>query len=314
MAITQETPGLEVHVECNGARLQEFDEDDGETTTTTVTKYIEAKSAAEFAVHIEVHRPFSRYAMIVKLYIDGKSVCSRIIGDHQYQRAKGSVKRVFNNTVTKIAEGQCTLRMFCFSELQIDSYDYNLEDGLTKDLKLIGIITLKAYYIENLREVCINRPYVDKKQTGVGPIPEKALKGQALTHCAELGREVKEPYHMSPTRTDYDYVNLQRLPFAAFNFKYRSRAALQSLLVIPRSPSPLPTQAKEDGAHVINVAESEQGSLPTKVKKDSGPKREYSATFEGSKDDDEVSFVSAAKRPRPNITVNKRGVEIIDLT
>lgn len=119
MAITQETPGLEVHVECNGARLQEFDEDDGETTTTTVTKYIEAKSAAEFAVHIEVHRPFSRYAMIVKLYIDGKSVCSRIIGDHQYQRAKGSVKRVFNNTVTKIAEGQCTLRMFCFSELQI---------------------------------------------------------------------------------------------------------------------------------------------------------------------------------------------------
>lgn len=66
-----------------------------------------------------------------------------------------------------------------------ESHDYNLGDGLIKDLKSIGVITLKAYYIENLREVRSNRKYVDKKQTGVGPIPEKALKGQALTHCAK---------------------------------------------------------------------------------------------------------------------------------
>lgn len=65
-----------------------------------------------------------------------------------------------------------------------ESYDYNLGDGLIKDLKSIGVITLKAYYIENLREVRSNRKYIEKKQTGVGPIPEKALKGQALTHWA----------------------------------------------------------------------------------------------------------------------------------
>lgn len=119
MAITQENPKIEVYVNCNGVRLQEFDEDDGESSTTAVTKYIEAKSGAEFAVQVEVHQPFPRYAMIVKLYIDGNSVRSRIIGDHQYQRAKGSVKRVLNTTVTKIADGQRTLQNFCFSELQI---------------------------------------------------------------------------------------------------------------------------------------------------------------------------------------------------
>lgn len=118
MAITHENPKIEAYVECDRAHLQEFDEDDGETTTT-VTKYIEAKSAAEFAVQVEVHRPFPRYAMIFKLYIDGNSVRSRIIGDRQYQRVRGSVKREFNTTVTKIVDGQRTLRKFCFSELQI---------------------------------------------------------------------------------------------------------------------------------------------------------------------------------------------------
>ncbi|XP_014558613.1 hypothetical protein COCVIDRAFT_14245 [Bipolaris victoriae FI3] len=314
MAITRENPRIKVHVECNGARLQEFDEDDGNTTTTTVTKYVEAKSGAEFAVQVEVHQPFPRYAMIVKLYIDGNSVRSRIIGDHQYQSAKGSVKRVFNTTVTKIADGQRTLQKFCFSELQIEeSYDYNLGDGLIKDLKSIGVITLKAYYIENLREVRSNRKYIEKKQTGVGPIPEKALKGQALTHWAGLGTEVKEPY-ISSSHTDFDYVNLQRLPFAIFNFKYRSRAALQSLLVIPRSPSPQLTQAKDNETHLVNAPGSKQNSLLTKVKKEPGLKRKYPIILGGSEEDGEVSFVSAAKRPRPNITINENGCEIIDLT
>lgn len=70
----------------------------------------------------------------------------------------------------------------CFSE---DSYDYDLGDALIKGLKSIGLITVKAYYIENLRDVRSNNRYVNKKQIGVGPIPEKVLKGQAFTHYAE---------------------------------------------------------------------------------------------------------------------------------
>jgi hypothetical protein len=121
MAVIQEHPQLQVFVESNGVRLREFDGDEGEATamTRTITKYIEAMSAEEFAVQLELHPPFPRYAMYIKLYIDGKCVRSRIIGDHQYERARGSVKRTFDDMVTKIADGHCISRKFCFSELQI---------------------------------------------------------------------------------------------------------------------------------------------------------------------------------------------------
>ena len=46
----------------------------------------------------------------------------------------------------------------------------------------MGNITLEAYYIKNLRQVPTRGGRMDKWRAGMGPIPEKALKGEALTH------------------------------------------------------------------------------------------------------------------------------------
>lgn len=120
MAILHGHPRLEVYVECDGVKLPEFDNDEHERSSTTITKYIQTKSDAEFAVRMVLRRPFPRYAMTVKVYIDGKPVGSRIIGDIQYRRARrGSIKRGFDSMAVKIHDGQRTLRKFCFSELQI---------------------------------------------------------------------------------------------------------------------------------------------------------------------------------------------------
>jgi anionic cell wall polymer biosynthesis LytR-Cps2A-Psr (LCP) family protein len=48
------------------------------------------------------------------------------------------------------------------------------------------------------------------------------------------------------------FVNSKKLddddkPLAVFSFKYRDRKALQSLLIIPRTPSPEPEAADSDG-------------------------------------------------------------------
>lgn len=54
----------------------------------------------------------------------------------------------------------------------------------------MGTITLTAVYIRHLREVPINgkridnSERVDNTQAELGPVPEKALKGEALTHRA----------------------------------------------------------------------------------------------------------------------------------
>jgi hypothetical protein len=66
---------------------------------------------------------------------------------------------------------------------------------------------------------------------------------------------------------------------------------------------------------VANIPEPKQDGAVSSVKKESSLKREHSAIPGYSEDnDDEVLFVSAAKRPRLNITVNESGFEIIDLT
>lgn len=168
------------------------------------------------------------------------------------------------------------------------------------------------------------------------------------------------PSHAHSTHTIFDYVHPQRFPFATFNFKYRSRsaflhvqlcigvslanemiAALQSLLVIPRSPFLSPRRVKDDDALVGDIPKPKEEVPVTSVKDGSGLKREHSTAVAGGDnssamflsavqhqrpreesglkrecpvDDDEVVFVSATKRRRANITVNENGVEFVDLT
>lgn len=91
-------------------------------------------------------------------------------------------------------------------------------------------------------------------------------------------------------------------------------AALQALLIIPRSPRFAPFQIEHGGGHADGIPEPKLEVSLTNVKNESGLKRERSVIDVGDDDDDEVIFVSAAKRARPNISVNANGVEIIDLT
>lgn len=121
MAILRQYPSIEVYIESDGVRLQEFDSDgeEYETNATTTTKYIEAKSAADFAVQLRLHRPFSFCPITFKLFIDGRHIRSRTIGDIQYQRAGAYLQRTFDSVVSRIADGQCTRHKFCFSELHV---------------------------------------------------------------------------------------------------------------------------------------------------------------------------------------------------
>ncbi|PVH81478.1 hypothetical protein DL98DRAFT_369823, partial [Cadophora sp. DSE1049] len=72
--------------------------------------------------------------------------------------------------------------------------------------------------------------------TGTAAVHEKALKGQAKTHTTSLGPGLLvRKSHVSAVHLDgEDY------PQAIFKFKYRSRDALKSLLIIERTPSPEP--------------------------------------------------------------------------
>jgi hypothetical protein len=95
-------------------------------------------------------------------------------------------------------------------------------------------------------------------------------------------------------------------------------AALQSLLIIPRDPSPVPLEYRDVDTLTLEetreLLRRQRGrGAPPNVKRE-GFKRERSSTaIREDQDDDGVFFVSAKRRRLP-VTLNEDGIEIIDLT
>lgn len=206
MAITKAHPSIKVEVISQGAPLREYDDDEGETSSATVTKYIEAQSGADFAVHFELQRPFPVHPVKLKLYLDGRPTDSRIVSSVQYAKTESKLSRTLDSVSSKVAEGQRVVQRHCFSKLTVgmvyvrmfaillmwlpdESHDQPVDEKLVKDMKSMGEISLKVYYIKDLkkvsREVSPNKTS-QMKIPGAGAIPEKALKGRALSHQAGL--------------------------------------------------------------------------------------------------------------------------------
>jgi hypothetical protein len=102
------------------------------------------------------------------------------------------------------------------------------------------------------------------------------------------------------------------------------QAALRSLLIVPRSPSPVPLEDRDvdtlspQEMRDLLWRQREHGQATRVVKRERGIKRERSrekssTVNEADIDDDEISFISA-KRRRPPITLNEDGIETVDLT
>jgi hypothetical protein len=138
---------------------------------------------------------------------------------------------------------------------------------------------------------------------------------------------------------DFDHVDVNQRPFATFKFKYRSKgklyyicriyrtwltrvvAALQSLLIVPRSSNPVPledidvnTLTPEESRELIRrLRERDEAARP--VKREESVKLERSATVGRMESGDvgEVSFVSEKRRRLP-VIINENDIETIDLT
>ncbi|RII14330.1 hypothetical protein CUC08_Gglean003909 [Alternaria sp. MG1] len=105
-----------------------------------------------------------------------------------------------------------------------------------------------------------------------------------------------------------------RKPFITFKFKYQSKAALRSLLIIPRNSSPVPLEDRD--VDTLTLEESHELLRRHREREDAAPsvrRERFSTAVMEDQDDDHVSFVSAKRRRLP-ITLNEDGIEVFDLT
>ena len=74
MAITTDYPGIKVEVRVAEAVLQEYDDDEAESSTNAATKYIEATSGSTFDIRFEMTPKWPDNPVLFRTYVDGRHV------------------------------------------------------------------------------------------------------------------------------------------------------------------------------------------------------------------------------------------------
>ncbi|KAK3622242.1 hypothetical protein LTR56_022290 [Elasticomyces elasticus] len=262
MAIHPLLPGMTISIDVAGKDLPEYNEEEtDEANPIECVKYIEAMSGAEFGFAICFDAPSFQYAyetINLECSLDGQSV-----GDSWFDRqARSSRNRLVERGAISMTSQGLVSQPMLFSELTIS--EEAPDKSLMGKLGALGTISVVCYLARLMNYTPVDSQWSGKMSGGKkagrrktkakaaipvagvdgelftplladGRVPEKNLKGMALSHQAVVGPAT--PFQDTASRPVR-----KGSPIATFVFKYRSRAALQALHIIPRTPSPVPLE------------------------------------------------------------------------
>ncbi|TID13714.1 ATP-dependent RNA helicase [Venturia nashicola] len=260
MAIFPGLPGFEAAVVVNGLVCAEHSppDDMNDDEPKLVTTYIEATPGAKFAIHIWV-RPETialwNYDLCVWVRVDGQ-----IVGKPLWRRKKGG--RVKPRIVLGVEEksgSSWTRRDLIFCNLNKGKM---INKELREKVAKLGQITVEFF------RCVIKRKKADLQgygwNDGVDTVPEKALKGKALSHATSLSETATVV--PAPCRYTSDHIDGRNDPYATICFQYRSLNDLKAEMIIPRSPSPIPLAERtpttlEEALEVIRIQREQASNI-----------------------------------------------------
>jgi hypothetical protein len=203
MVTNPKYPGLEVAITVDNQPLREYDDDNHEDpTSNTITKYVEAKTGASFAVTVNFKPSFSAaHGVLIRISVDGEPLFRWHLA-----RKSLSSRSLKGDCIRWQENGKWVEQKLCFSELNIGNYSkarvliaiYShiltveeaqgsapdstaLRDALSKK----GLITISLQFIKKIRVVRSRRGSGRSTEyIALENVPEKALKGEALSHQA----------------------------------------------------------------------------------------------------------------------------------
>ncbi|KAH7125781.1 hypothetical protein B0J11DRAFT_487707 [Dendryphion nanum] len=302
-------PGVTANVCVNDVAVREYNDDDVEEEDgqVSVTKYIEATSEAPFKLEIsfqEHHR--TAHGVDIIVFLDGENVFQCVLRHYK-------LKTTMTCTGWRgWADGSFCTRKFRFTELKIAEDIAPSSIETREALKRAGQISVKLRRITNIRSSTVtSRRWTGTSQEQYYPnaVSEKDLKGKTITHCAKL--DLATP-SCSPGSLSRDLID--KTPFAQFVFKYRSREALKSLLVIPRTPIPVPLEDRpvESLTHqeALELLRRQKENAARNITIEPVIKREHMSDDD---DDDDEIFITSSKRAKSCSTIDQKRVEVIEL-
>ncbi|KAI1629870.1 hypothetical protein EDD37DRAFT_73633 [Exophiala viscosa] len=256
---------FEAQVIVNGVPAAEYDDDEEPVTNgpTLITKYVEAVSDALFAFKVKISPTYkftNEDGLAVYAYIDGHSEGGRI---SRRQDLKTATPALVVDGHLQTENGRFKNCMFKFADLETRDLEKGDDTSMFKEkYSELGTLRVEIWRARITGEAEPTRYEAKKNEV----VPEKALKGRPL--------DVVTSY--APVDVPMENTVLVKLMdskhLAKFIFKYRTRRALQSLMIIERSPTPLPLEerpveelTREEMAELLRRQNSSESSKNTPV-------------------------------------------------
>lgn len=121
MAVHPDFPGLEVQITIDNDALQEYVNPDPESDSKTVTKFIEARDGAQFAVRFVIPGGlFHNYDIRAAIRLDGKHMAGKVYKREKYRN--GGADTSVGCSQARI-NGMNMGQDFQFSKLDIRQYE-----------------------------------------------------------------------------------------------------------------------------------------------------------------------------------------------
>ncbi|KAL9087991.1 MAG: hypothetical protein Q9159_003346 [Coniocarpon cinnabarinum] len=240
MAEVTSVPGVKADILINDAPTTLYNDEDHETSHSSVSKYIQSQSDACWAVKLSISRKGWRVDHVdLRIWSDGELLASRFV---DMSRPGSQNRWVFDGQRCK-AGGASYKRLFRFGKLETTEGPLTTQvKQLLPKISQLGVIKIELWRCQRQGSSYPDRTWTSHDSLSeTSPLPEKALKGRALSHRVNLGERVAtSPEQKVPVSY------LDDRPHATFVFKYLSKESLQAMMIAPRSPTPVTPNAADE--------------------------------------------------------------------
>ncbi|OTA98669.1 hypothetical protein M426DRAFT_17181 [Hypoxylon sp. CI-4A] len=235
MAVLEEVPGIKVTVRIDGVDCQEYDDPqdpDQPPACPKSSKYIESRDDAKFTIYLTVDRGYKwgykKHVLSFSTYVDNIWVRDPLLNEH-YLETEIEGRQSFSN-----ASRSWVLQGLKFSTVKI--VENTTKERFQEDKKLSdepGMIEVRVR-----RCIKVQRSHTVQdhtRQKSSFELAEKSLKGKSISHGTTFSNNesIDAPTLWNTVPVDGDNTHI-----AIFQFKYRSKEALQHEMIIPRTPTP----------------------------------------------------------------------------
>ncbi|KAK3082362.1 hypothetical protein LTS18_004274 [Coniosporium uncinatum] len=294
-AILSGVKGLTATVLADGLVLREYDDPDADRHSKQSVQYIEAKSGAKFeiATIFSGDFPYRQH---------GRQNTKTVVIQRVHLQKRGGYIYNFKGILGRGPRDDADIR--------------KISESRKKQIDAVGSIEMRLYRTHAASK-SVSRTKCDN-YADVGIIPEKALKGRAISHKLAFGDG--EPTTMPTTISTHD-VDPSDKPFASFTFKCRSMQALKASFIVPRSPTPVPLEDRPveeltmDELRELLRRERAKAAATVRIKREVKREREEDVSDEEEYEDDleDSPVCIVEERPRKAARTGC-SIAVIDLT